>query len=473
MISIHIDGASMAYKAGIDRCQAALLPATVDDYIEANSPVRVIDAFVENLDVSTLGFQRATPAPTGRPGYDPSDLLKLYIYAYLNEVRSSRRIERECKRNVEAMWLVGKLAPDHKTIADFRSVNGPAIIATCRTFVLFCSEQGLFTARLVAVDGSKVRAAASPLRVLDKARIGEEEEKLDKQISDYLNRLDGEDSEERVDAGGAVGNALHVLKERRAELQRLSDQLDQDDRRLVVQGEPEARPMGFGRGGKPPSYNVQIAVDADTGIVLHHAVNDEVNDQRMLYPMAKATKDLLELEELTVVADTGYSNGNAAAACEDDGIIACVPVKRSVNHCGDGNQFDRSSFVYDARRDEFTCPAGRILRRKGTVNRSGHTYVSRDCSGCELKSRCTQSERRWVSRHQHEDALERMAERVATSPDLMRLRRCAAEHPFGTIKRMMTGRFLTRGIKGTSTEMALSVMAFNLMRCINLQARPM
>ncbi|MCB1470509.1 MAG: transposase, partial [Rhizobiaceae bacterium] len=326
---------------------------------------------------------------------------------------------------------------------------------------------------LVAVDGSKVRAAASPLRVLDKARIGEEEEKLDKQISDYLNRLDGEDSEERVDAGGAVGNALHVLKERRAELQRLSDQLDQDDRRLVVQGEPEARPMGFGRGGKPPSYNVQIAVDADTGIVLHHAVNDEVNDQRMLYPMAKATKDLLELEELTVVADTGYSNGNAAAACEDDGIIACVPVKRSVNHCGDGNQFDRSSFVYDARRDEFTCPAGRILRRKGTVNRSGHTYVSRDCSGCELKSRCTQSERRWVSRHQHEDALERMAERVATSPDLMRLRRCAAEHPFGTIKRMMTGRFLTRGIKGTSTEMALSVMAFNLMRCINLQARPM
>lgn len=407
-----------------------MLPATVDDYVEANSPVRVIDAFVENLDVSALGFQRATPAPTGRPGYDPSDLLKLYIYAYLNEVRSSRRIERECKRNVEAMWLIGKLVPDHKTIADFRRVNSAAIIATCRAFVLFCNEQRFFSARLVAIDGSKVRAGASPLRVLDKARIGEEQEKLDKQISDYLNCLDSEDGQEIVDAGGAVANALHVLKE-------------------------------------------QIAVDADTGIVLHHAVTDEVNDQRMLYPMAKATKDLLELEALTVVADTGYSNGNAAAACEDDSIIACVPVKRSVNHCGDGNQFDRSSFVYDASRDEFTCPAGRILRRKGTVNRSGHTYVSRDCSGCELKSRCTQSERRWVSRHQHEDALERMAERVAASPDLMRLRRCAAEHPFGTIKRMMTGRFLTRGIKGTSTEMALSVMAFNLMRCINLQARPM
>lgn len=462
----------MAYIAGINRYQASLLPTMVDDYVEAGSSVRVIDAFVENLDVSALGFQRSTPASTGRPGYDPCDLLKLYLYAYLNEIRSSRRIERECRRNVEVMWLVGKLVPDHKTIADFRRVNGDGIIGTCRAFVLFCHEQGLFTARLVAIDGSKVRAAASPLRVLDKARIGEEQEKLDKQISDYLDRLDGEDSREVTDAGSAVENALHVLKERHAELERLSERLDQDDRRLVVQGEPEARPMGFGRGGKPPSYNVQIAVDADTGIVLHHAVTDEVNDQRMLHPMAKAAKDFLELKELTVVADTGYSNGNAAAACEDDGIIACVPVKRSVNNRGEGNQFDRSSFIYDAARDQFTCPAGRILHRKGPVNRSGYTYVSRDCSGCELKSRCTQSERRWVSRHQHEDALERMAERVAASPDLMRLRRCAAEHPFGTIKRMMTGRFLTRGIKGTSTEMALSVMAFNLKRCINLKARP-
>ncbi|SFU22561.1 Transposase DDE domain-containing protein [Mesorhizobium sp. YR577] len=222
---------------------------------------------------------------------------------------------------------------------------------------------------------------------------------------------------------------MHILKERRAKLQRLSEQLDQDDRRLVVQGEPEARPMGFGRGGKPPSYNVQIAVHANTGIVLHHAVIDEVNDQRMLHPMAKAA-NLLELKELTVVADTGYSNGNAAAACEDDGIIACVPVKRSVNNRGDGNQFDRSSFIYDAGRDEFTCPAGRILRRKGPVNRSGYTYVSRDCTDCELKSKCTQSERRWVSRHQHEDALERMAERV----NLMRCinlqaRRCEPDAP--------------------------------------------
>ncbi|GGB12883.1 IS1182 family transposase [Brucella endophytica] len=461
----------MAYLTRDERHQASLLPAVLDDYVEVDSPVRVIDAFVENLDVRALGFYRATPALTGRPGYNPCDLLKLYLYAYLNEVRSSRRIERECRRNVEVMWLIGKLIPDHKTIADFRRINGTAIVATCREFVLFCREQGLFKARLVAIDGSKVRAAASPQRVLDRGRIAEEWEKLDSQIVDYLARLDSEDSTEITDGGNAARKALSVLKERRTELEQLSNRLDQDDRRLVVQGEPEARPMGFGCGGKPPSYNVQIAVDADTGIVLHHAVTDEVNDQRMLYPMAKATKELLDIEELTVVADTGYSNGNAAAACENDGIVACVPVKRSVNNRGNGEQFGRSSFRYIPEHDHYICPAGRILHRKGSVHRGGYYYFSRDCSDCGMKAQCTQSERRSVSRHQHEDALERMVERVAARPDLMRLRRCAAEHPFGTIKRMMTGRFLTRGIKGTSTEMALSVLAFNLIRCINLKQR--
>lgn len=367
----------MAYIAGPNRHQAALFPVVIDDYVEADCPVRVIDAFVESLDVSILGFNRGAPALTGRPGYHPGDLLKLYLYAYLNEVRSSRRIERECGRNVEVMWLIGCLVPDHKTIADFRRVNGAAIIATCREFVLFCRAQGLFTARLVAIDGSKIRAAASPLRVLDKARIAAEQEELDGRIADYLARLDDEDDGEVADRGNdAATKALRVLKERRAKLQRLSEHLNQDDRRLVVEGEPEARPMGFGPGGKPPSYNVQIAVDADTGIVLHHAVTDEVNDQRMLHPMAKATKDELSLGELTVVADTGYSNGNAAAACENDGIVACVPVKRSVNNRGSGEQFDRSSFTYDPELDQYICPAGRILKRKGSVNRGSYYYVS-------------------------------------------------------------------------------------------------
>lgn len=230
--------------------------------------------------------------------------------------------------------------------------------------------------------------------------------------------------------------------------------------------------MGFGQGGKPPSYNVQIAVDADTGIVIHHAVTDEVNDLRMLHPMSVAVKEMLDQGELTVVADTGYSNGNAAAACEDNNIVACVPVKRSVNNQGNGFEFTRSDFMYDAEKDHYTCPAGHILSNSGRVTRHSVFYACRNCGGCDLKSRCTKARNRTLTRHVHEDALERMAARVAESPDLMRRRRCSAEHPFGTMKRMMNGRFLTRGIRGTSTEMALSVLAFNLIRSINLRAAP-
>jgi transposase len=460
----------MAYVIGEDRFQTALLPSVIDDYIADGAQVRVIDAFVDSLDFDRLGFNRAVPASTGRPAYDPRDLLKLYIYGYVNEVRSSRRLERECKRNIEVMWLVCRLAPDHKTIADFRRGNGAAIVGVCRAFVLFCRDQGLFKAQLVAIDGSKFRAAASTNRVLDKQRIAEEIEKIEKQIAHYLSGLDETDALEPTENEDAAAKALAALKDRRAELDRLSEHLDRDDRRLVVDGEPDARPMGFGQGGKPPSYNVQIVVDADTGIIVHHDVTDEVNDQRMLHPMAKAARETLGLDSLTAVADTGYSSGNEAAACEADGITACVPAKRSVNNQGSGNQFDRSSFVYDPERDQFTCPAGRILRRQGPVKRRALNYVSKDCSDCDLKARCTQADRRWVSRHQHEAALERMSARVKEDPNLMRKRKCSAEHPFGTIKRMMSGRFLTRGIKGTSTEMALSVLAFNLIRSVNIGA---
>lgn len=462
----------MAYVAGDDRQQAALLPPVLDDYISDAAPVRVIDAFVNGLDFIALGFERAAPACTGRPGYDPRDLLKLYIYGYLNEIRSSRRLERECRRNVELMWLVRRLAPDHKTIADFRRDNGPAIVGASRAFVLFCRDQGLFVAKLVAIDGAKFRAAASQNRVLDRRRIAEATAEIDARIANYLATLDEADAFEPADRTGSTADALAALQARRAELNRLAEHLEQDDRGLVVEGEPDARPMGFGRGGKPPSYNVQIAVDADTGFVVHHAVTDEVNDQRMLHPMSVAVKELLARDELTVVADTGYSNGNAAAACEADRITACVPVKRSVNNRVDGVAFDRADFVYDADEDRFTCPAGQVLSRIPRSHPQSIFYLARDCRGCELKARCTTAKRRCVTRHVNEEALERMTARVASRPEMMQRRRCSVEHPFGTMKRMMTGRFLTRGMAGTSTEMALSVLAFNMIRSMNLRARP-
>lgn len=462
----------MAYIAAESRYQATLLPATIEEYIEDEAPVRVIDAFVDSLDFVALGFERAEPAATGRPGYDPRDLLKLYVYGYLNEVRSSRRLERECRRNLEVLWLMRRLAPDHKTIADFRRDSGHAIVEACRAFVLFCCDQGLFAARLIAIDGAKFRAAASTLRVMDRKRIAAETEQLDARAAEYLADLDKADSGEPSDETTATLSALAELEKRRAELNRMHAHLDQDGRTLVVDGELDARPMGFGRGGKPPSYNVQTAVDADTGFIVHHAVTDEVNDQRMLHPIAKATRDFLKRSDLTVVADTGYSNGNDAAACEADGIIACVPVRPAFNGRGDGTLFERSEFRYDAECDQYICPAGRPLPRKGGISRNSYNYRSRDCSGCDLKPRCTQAVVRWVTRHKHEDALERMTARVVADPTLMRQRRCSVEHPFGTIKRMMSGRFLTRGIRGTQTEMALSVLAYNMIRSINLRTTP-
>jgi transposase len=460
----------MSYISGENRGQAALLPAAIEDYVAADAPVRVIDAFVNGLDARGLGFGRAVPAAMGRPPYDPRDLVKLYLYGYLNEVRSSRRLERECSRNLEVMWLLRRLAPDFKTIADFRRDNGAAIVGACRAFVMFCRDQGLFTARLVALDGSKFRAAASAKRIIGRREIAQEATHLDRQIASYLAGLDENDDSEPNEAPSATAAALEALKGRRAELDRIASRLDAEGRNMLVEGEADARPMGIGNTPKRPSYNVQTAVDADTGLILHHEVTTEPTDNRLLYPMAAAAKDALAVDVLTVVADAGYSNGKDAAACEREGITACVPANRSTNNQGDGTLFDRSAFLYQPESDTYSCPASRRLVRKQIMRRDNCIlYVAQDCSGCVLKPRCTTAERRLLTRHFHEDALQRMNARVEANPDLMRQRRCAAEHPFGTIKRMTAGgRFLTRGITKVKAETALSVLAYNILRAINL-----
>ena len=459
----------MGYIVGEDRAQGSLLPARVEDYVAPDAPVRVIDAFADGLDLAALGFGRAIPAGTGRPGYDPRDLLKLYVWGYFNEVRSSRRLERACWRDVEAMWLLRRLAPDFKTIADFRRDNGPAIIGACRAFVLLCREAGLFSARLVALDGSKFRAAASAKKVIGRREIMEKAARLDGKIAAYLAGLDEADAAEPDDEPDAVPAALAALRARRTELDRLAARLEADDRATLVEGEEEARPMRNGHGLKPPSYNVQTAVDANTGLIVHHLVTGEPTDRRQLHPMASATKQSLGLDTLTVVADKGFDNGEHASACERDGIVACVPSQRSVNNQGDGTMFDRTAFIYEPETDTLVCPAGRRLVRKQLHRRKRNvTYATPNCSGCALKPRCTTAERRTVKRHLDDDALNRMDARA--TPEMMRARRCAVEHPFGTIKRMTAGgRFLTRGLKGTRTEMALSVLAYNILRAINIR----
>ena len=364
-----------------------------------------------------------------------------------------------------------KLAPDFKTIADFRRDNGAAIVGACRAFVLLCREAGLFSARLIALDGSKFRAAASPKKVTGRREVAEEAARLDAKIAAYLAGLDEADAAEPDDAPQAVQTALAALRDRRAELDRLAARFDEEERTTLVEGEEDARPMGIRHGPKPPSYNVQTAVDADTGLILHHEVTGEPTDRRQLHPMARATKQSLGLDAITVVADKGFDNGEHASACERDGIVACVPAQRTVNNQGDGTLFDRTAFAYDPGTDTFVCPDGRRLVRKQVQRKDRNvTYASPDCSGCVLKARCTTAKQRFVTRHLDDDARTRMAARA--TPEMMHKRRCAVEHPFGTIKRMMTGgRFLTRNFKGAKAEIALSVLAYNILRTINIRAQ--
>jgi transposase len=464
----------MGYVGGESRGQAALFPVVLDDLVPEDHAVRVIDAFVAGLDLGRLGFGKTQPLATGRPPYDPADLLRLYLYGYLNQVRSSRRLERECARNVEVMWLLNRLVPDHKTISEFRRVNAAPFKAVCRSFVRFCAEADLIGGQWVAIDGSKFQAAASKRAVVTAARLDEQLKALDRQVQGYLESLDSADEAES-DAQGpkrnTVREALSRLEERRADVATTRAILKELDESQHVVGEPEAKLMKTGQGPSTVAYNVQTAVDAKNKLVVSHEVTNEANDSRSLLALATAAKEALKAETLNVVADAGYSNGQQAKACEEAGITPYVPTQRATNNQGDGTYFDRVEFAYDERSDSYRCPAGELLRRKTVSNEARLVfYTTASCGGCALKSKCTGTKQRWVSRHFEEETLERMRRRVERYPEAMALRRETAEHPFANLKHRIlgNGRFLLRGINGAGAEMALAVLAYNFRRALNL-----
>ncbi len=463
----------MGYVGGESRGQGALFPVMLDELVPEDHAVRVIDVFVAGLDLGQLGFEKAQPAVTGRPPYDPADLLRLYLYGYLNQVRSSRRLERECARNVELMWLLNRLVPDHKTISDFRRVNGAPFKAVCRSFVRFCAQAELIGGQWVAIDGSKFQAVASKRSAVTASQLEAQLKSLDRQVHSYLEDLDEADEAEAE--GGeanrqAVRAALARLKERRDDLATTRAILAELGESQRVVGEPEAKLMKTGQGPSAVAYNVQTAVDAKNKLIVHHELTNELNDQRSLLPMAIGAKQALGVDKLNVVADAGYSNGQQAKQCEGVAIAAHVPVKRSANPENAG-YFDRSAFTYDERSDSYLCPAGHILQRK-TVSTADRLvlYTTGACGGCALKSQCTSAKQRWVSRHFEEEALERMRRRVQANPHVIALRRETAEHPFANLKYRIlgNGRFLLRGLSGASAEMALAVLAYNFRRALNL-----
>ena len=462
----------MRYITGESITQNSLFPMSLDELIPADHVVRVIAAYVDQLKLDALGFAKATTKSTGRPSYDPADLLKLYLYGYFHRIRSSRRLEVECQRNVEVMWLLGRLTPDFKTIAEFRRLNRCAFMATCRAFVQFCRRAQLMTGALIAIDGSKFQAASSQRQHVTPAKLVKQQAALEKQIATYLNALDQRDKAEQPATinAAAVRAALDTLKHDHANNQALQKHLHDHDLKQLIKTEPDARLMRTAKGMQV-SYNVQTAVDAEYGLIVHHAVTQDGNDHQQLLPVACATKAVLEQDALTVVADAGYSNGEHFSACEEVNIDAYVPPNRAINNQGDQPQLDRTAFTYDASTDQFVCPNQKLLDRK-QMNKGNIIYAARedDCRHCSLKAECTDASRRYVSVHAHEGAFERMNERLQQRPEMMRLRAATVEHPYGNLKQWIfgNGRFLLWGMAGAEIEMALGCMAYNLKRAINI-----
>lgn len=472
--SVDSRGRGMVHVSGRSRYQVELVAPALDELVACDHAVRVIDAFVETLDLRALGFARVEAEAIGRPPYAPGDLLKLYVYGYMNQMRSSRRLEREAGRNLEVLWLINRVRPSFKTIADFRKDHAEAIVETCRSFVQFCRKQSLMAGEVAAIDGTKVAAVASGKRVETPKTLDDRLAALDRKINEHLQAMDEADrlADRQEEAGpcqrDAVAKALEALEAQRAIVRRRAREMAEQGLKQRIEGESEARLMRTAREGRQVAYNAQIAVDDAHKLIVAFDLTNACNDQRQLLPMAEKAKEALGVETLTVVADVGYSNGEQAGRCAEAGITAIAPRPETVNPNG-ATFFTRDAFAYDAAADAYRCPAGQTLTR-GRVSRTEQKkeYWTKACADCPLKPQCTSANRRSIVRSFHEDARQAMHERAA-DPKWMRLRRSVVEHPFGTMKWMMgRPRFLVRGLEKAGGEWALTVLGYNLRRTIQI-----
>jgi transposase len=441
------------FVEGAERDQATLLPNCLEDYVREDNPVRVVDAFVDELDLQALGFAGVVPASTGRPGYHPATLLKLYLYGYLNQVQSSRRLEREAGRNIELMWLTGRLAPDFKTIADFRRHNGEAIQATCRRFVGLCRQFGLLAGGVIAVDGSRFRAVNTRDKNFTPGAIRRRIEQVEASISRYLAALDTADRQEDDVAEwrtARLKERLSSLRERMRELQEMESAVETAPDRQISLTDPDARAMATnGKGTGLVGYNVQAAVDARHHLVVAHEVTNVGHDRTQLANMARQAQAATGIDDLRALADRGYFSGEEILACEQAGVIPYVP-KPLTSGAKAAGRFGKQDFVYLAEEDAYLCPAGQKLPWHMTNVEHGltlHRYWDlASCRACDLKARCTTNLNRRITRWEHEAVLDAMQRRLDREPDAMRIRRQTVEHVFGTIKAWMgSTHFLTAG----------------------------
>lgn len=458
-----------------DRFQGTLLPETIDEYVSDENPVRVIDAFVGRLELARLGFEGVEPKATGRPAYHPATMLKIYIYGYLNRIQSSRRLEQEARRNLELMCLVGRLAPDFKTIADFRAENSAAIKNVCREFIVLCRRWSLFPEATVAIDGSKFKAVNHRDRNFTSGKMATRMTLIEQSIAEYLEQLD------RVDRGEAtrtpsqtagLKERIATLKEEMSRLKGLKTRMEATPDGQVSLTDSDSRSMASqGKGTGIVGYNVQTAVETQHHLIVTHEVTNVGSDRHQLKRMSNAAREALGTDELTALADRGYYSGEQIKACYDAGIVPLVPKVLTSNSRAEG-RYDKSDFVYDRERDAFLCPAGKYAIRRFTSVEKGmaiHKYWSSACPRCALRARCTTAAYRRIGRWEHEQVLDDMQGQLDARPKAMQVRRSTAEHPFGTIKAWMGAtHFLCRGLPRVSAEMSLHVLAYNMKRVMKL-----
>lgn len=466
----------MSYLRGPDREQVQLLPPSVEEYVAPESAVRFIDAFVEGLDFAKLGFARAQPAATGRPPYHPADLVKLYVYGYLQRIRSSRRLEAEAGRNLELIWLLRGVQPDFKTIADFRKDNRAAFKPLFRQFNLLCRKLGLFGAELVAIDGSKFKASNNSRRCYSQKQLRELIEKIETRIDDYLSQLEQHDEEmsgfSATPKAEQLREKLQLLKERKGQYAELLADLQLSDEKHVALTDADARPMK-GPHGYVLGYNVQVAVDAKHDLIVTEEVVQAAVDTNQLSSMAQAAKTELGVKELQAVADKGYHQADELEKCEQAGIETFIPqVERSGIISGGEEMFPKAKFKYDSTADSYECPAGQKLQRHNEYEINGNLWVyyysARACESCQLRSQCTPHQHRTIARRKNEAVVERAAKRVAEKPQIMARRREIVEHVFGTLRQWTHDDFLMRGLAKVRAEFCLSCLVYNLKRVLNL-----
>jgi len=463
----------MKHRTGLDRAQTLLLPERLEDYVRPENPVRFLDTFVEKLDLARLGFTKAVCAATGAPPYPPAALLKLYLYGYLHRIRSSRSLEAECHRNVELIWLTGKLAPDFKTIADFRKDNLKALKAVHRQFIVLCRQLDLFGGQLLAIDGSKFRAVNSRDNNFSAGKLKELIAHTDARLAEYLKTLDEADAAEPAVAPldkTALQQKIAALQDKRDWHEELLAQLDDEQKQISVT-DPDTRRMHTGNGNVV-GYNAQLAVDAKHKLIAAADVTNDVTDYRQLANVAIEAKQNLGVQQTEVVADKGYYNATEVSRCVEQQITPHIPKADTSANTQQG-LFGKRQFRYDVQKDVYVCPGDQELTYRFAtfeLGRGLRYYRASACNRCALKAQCTRNQaNRTITREDNEHLMEAMAQRLKREPEKFRLRKSLAEHPFGTIKRWMgCTHFSLKGLEKVRTEWSLITLAYNLKRVLNL-----